>query len=294
MKLAFATCEDKSQLTADDRALARRLGELGVEVLPLVWSDPDSLKNAFTCNGVLIRTVWDYHLRINEFCLWLNQLEAAGVRIFNSPKTIRWNLDKVYLNEISAAGIPCVPTLFLSQAVPNEEARRDLNARSWKEIVIKPTISAGSYLTHRMHSLSSEFENKLTEIQQHSPVMVQPYLQEIEGRGEVSLIYFNHQQLQFSHAINKLPRKDEFRVQDDFGGYEVPMSVSPELLRLADDCLKLVPGDWLLARVDILDWSTSPVLSEIELIEPDLFLRHHPQSVIHFASLLNKTINRTL
>jgi glutathione synthase/RimK-type ligase-like ATP-grasp enzyme len=291
MKLAIATCKDNSQLTADDRALARRLVELGIEVWPLVWSDPASIKNAFNCNGVLIRSVWDYHLRMNEFCLWLDQLEATGVRIFNSPETIRWNLDKIYLNELASAGIPCVPTLFLSQTMPLAEARRELDARQWQEIVIKPTISAGSYLTFRMQSLSTEFENKLMEIQQHSGAMVQPYLQEIEGRGEVSLVFFNHQGQVLSHAVNKLPRKNEFRVQHDFGGYEVPMTASTEIVDFADSCLKLVPGTWLSARVDILNWSTSPVLSEIELIEPDLFFRYHPSSVNQFANLLNNTIN---
>ena len=293
MRLAFATCEEKSQLTADDRALARRLGELGIEVWPLVWSDPTSLKSAFNCNGVLIRSVWDYHLRLNEFCLWMDQLEAAGVRIFNSPETIRWNLDKMYLNELSASGIPCVPTLFLAQNLAPSDARRELNARQWNEIVIKPTISAGSYLTYRMQYLSNEFENRLTEIQQHSAAMVQPYLQSIEGRGEVSLVFFNYQGQHFSHAVNKLPRKNEFRVQNNFGGYEVPMAVGAELLELANNSLKIVHGNWLSARVDFLNWSTAPVISEIELIEPDLFFRHHPTSVNQFASLLSKIVNRT-
>lgn len=115
MKICFATCRDKPQFTADDRALARAFGGLGAEFEPLIWSEPDSVKVAAACRGVVNHTVRPYHLMLNSFCLLLDELEAARARAIN--KLPRKNDFQV---QADFGGIELIePDLFLRQYPPS-------------------------------------------------------------------------------------------------------------------------------------------------------------------------------
>ena len=63
--------------------------------------------------------------------------------LVNSPATLRWNLDKRYLRELEAAGVPVVPTTGWSGAA-------DVDGRAaGGEVVVKPSISGGGHRTAR-------------------------------------------------------------------------------------------------------------------------------------------------
>ena len=52
----------------------------------------------------------------DEFLAWVDGLAAAGVPVVNAPAHLRWNLDKRYLRDLEAAGVPTVPTSWVEPA----------------------------------------------------------------------------------------------------------------------------------------------------------------------------------
>ena len=98
---------------------------------------------------------------------------------------------------------------------------------------------------------------------------MQAFVPEVESRGEISLVYLDGT---FSHAVRKRPASGDFRVQRDFGGSLEAMTPSEPVLAFGDGVLAAVTRPWLYARVDLVEAGGGPVLMELELIEPDLFL----------------------
>jgi len=271
MKIAIATCAEKSELSVGDRALAIELANLGAQVSPLIWTNPASLQQSW--DAILIRSVWDYHLHSQAFLKWIEQADRSAKKLFNSLQIINWNLDKSYLLELSRNGIDCVPSLFINKGTAIARVLELIRRENWDEIVVKPTISATSYLTFKSSLLDQELSKKIEKIQQHSEVLIQAYFKSIETDGEISLIFINGKAQEYSHAILKAPRQGDFRVQSDFGGAAVSYHATEALIKFADLALRRIAGDWTFARVDVIDWRTRPLVAEIELIEPDLFLQ---------------------
>ena len=52
-------------------------------------------------DAVLVRSVWDYHLRPAEFLLWVDAVEGTGTRLLNPPAVLRWNHHKSYLRDLA-------------------------------------------------------------------------------------------------------------------------------------------------------------------------------------------------
>ena len=72
-RLAFATFGGRPELTADDRLAAEALRRRGAVVQPLRWDAPIGEWASF--DAVIVRSVWDYHLRPLEFLQWVEALE---------------------------------------------------------------------------------------------------------------------------------------------------------------------------------------------------------------------------
>lgn len=275
------TCAEKPDLTSSDRLLASALKRLGAQVSPVIWTDPDALYGEW--DGLVLRSVWDYHKRFQSFLEWTVSASHSSGRLINSMEVVRWNLQKSYLLELSQKDLPCVPSLPLRKEISAEAMVELVKEEEWSEIVVKPTISATAFLTFQSSLEDTALVDKLEKVRSQSDVLVQPYLSTVKEHGEVSLIFFNGENREFSHAVLKTPKEGDFRVQSDFGGTEAPISAPDGLKELADLALDTVPGDWVYARVDMIDWRTEPLISEIELIEPDLFLETETEAPEKFA-----------
>src|SRR5262244_3898834 len=131
--LLLTTCESIPNLTDDDRELIPPLAERGIESQPAVWSDPNV--NWSSADGVVIRSCWDYHLRLDEFLAWIAGLEKAGVRVWNAPSTLRWNCNKSYLRDLEQKGVAIVPTLWPETSFSLAGKLRELG---WEKAVVKP------------------------------------------------------------------------------------------------------------------------------------------------------------
>src|SRR5436190_20145957 len=74
-RIALATGAKLPTLNEDDLLLVPPLRELGVTAVPAVWDSPDVCWEEF--QGVVVRSCWDYHHRLEEFLAWVARLERA-------------------------------------------------------------------------------------------------------------------------------------------------------------------------------------------------------------------------
>ncbi len=264
--IAFATDCHHSTLAADDRLAVRRLEGAGVRVEAVVWNDERVRWSSF--DAVIIRSTWDYHLQAHAFKRWLSRLRAAGVPVWNSPAIIGWNMDKGYLEHLSRAGISVVPTVRISLAdvVP---LRSVLKRHGWSRAVVKPSVSASAYDTWQTTTELAAFgDARVAVMLEHSDVLVQPFIEAIE-QGEWSLVFLGGE---FSHAVIKRTAKDDFRVQRECGGSAERAVPRGELIEFGRRVLACAPDATLYARVDACVVDNKPMVMELELIEPSLFL----------------------
>ena len=266
-RIALATYSKLPTLNDDDRLLVPALAALDVTAVPAVWDARAVCWDEF--QGVLIRSCWDYHLRPGEFLDWIDQLERAGVAVWNPGNLLRWNHHKRYLRDLAARDVATVPTRWL----PRGEAA-DLLAlladAGWREAVVKPAVSASAFGTWRTSTGTATGEqSRLDALLRIADVMVQPLLPEVADAGEWSLVFLGRR---FSHAVLKRPAPGDYRVQWEFGGSAESAVPPGHLIADAERVIAAVPGDALYVRVDGVEREGRLVLMELELIEPHLFL----------------------
>jgi len=210
---------------------------------------------------------WDYYQKEIAFNLWLNKIESLGIKTFNPISIIQKNKHKFYLKELEKDGISILSTIFLEKNTTPD--LNNLIPKNWKKIVIKPAFSAGSYLTKLVDR--SELESIKKEFKEHfetKDFLLQEFRPEIKELGETSFIFFNGI---FSHAVNKKPIENDFRVQIQYGGKYTLIEPNQDLLLQAELVVSKIPEKLLYARVDGIIIENKLHLMEIELIEPDLY-----------------------
>ncbi len=284
-RVALVTCGSNPELSDDDRPLLSELWSLGVAAEPAVWDDPAVDWGSY--DAAVIRSAWDYHLTPAAFLAWLARLEALGLPVWNPAPVVRANLDKSYLKELAAAGVPVAPTEWVKRG-----ARADLDdilaARGWDDAVVKPTVSASAFRTRRVRRGRADGQAALDDVLAHSDAMIQPFLPEIESEGEWSFVFLGGD---FSHAVLKTPRAGDFRVQGEHGGRAERRDFPPGLLIQARDAAIAGPRPWLYARVDGVRRGGELLVIELELIEPLLFLSYAPGAARKFAAAIKARLS---
>ena len=271
LKIAIATSQ--APLPPGEQFLVEALADQGAMAMPAIWSSPEV--DWYQYDAVVIRSCWDYHLRLQEFLAWIRSLESLHVPVVNHPDMIRWNAEKTYLKHFETRGSAIPETVWLESGEQGDVAKI-CAARGWQQAVVKPIISASAYGTERRSSGSAR-----------GPAMIQQYLPAIESEGEWSLIYFDRE---FSHAVRKRPKPSDFRVQKDHGGTIEAATPEPKLKAFAEAALRKLPYPATFARVDSVEQDRQIYLMEMETIEPELFLGYAEGS----AGRLADTIIRSL
>ena len=265
MGIAIATASNVVGLDEDEPLLLAALRDLGLDVEVVPWDEDGVAWGRFDL--VVVRSTWNYHLDRDRFLAWAEALPA----VLNPVDVLRWNTDKRYLRDLAAAGVPVVPTAWLE---PGDAAVLP----EWPELVVKPAVSAGSLHTGRYRSDDHDAAVAHADglLAEGRTVMVQPYLADVDEAGETALVYLGGR---FSHAIRKGPilRPGGGMFEGPYADEDIsPRPATPAERDLADATLAAVPGgaDRLLyARVDVVaDETGSPVVLELELTEPSLFL----------------------
>ena len=276
-------------IMTEDGLVIKALEAHGMTVTRKSWSN-----KAFdwkTTRYALFRTTWDYFERFDEFIRWLGKA-SRSTHLINEFKLAQWNLDKHYLLDLERdGGIPIVPTLFVK---PHEKTtlQKEIEKSGWiSGAVLKPAISGAARHTYRLkaHNISNH-EAVFQRLIRYESMMIQPFLESIMQKGEISLIVIDGK---YSHGVLKKAKLGDFRVQDDFGGSVHPYTPNPEEIALAERAVAACPYHPLYARVDMV-WDNDDhlAISELELIEPELFFRNAPQAADRLANAIVNYINQ--
>lgn len=264
-RIVLASCRQLSEGDGDDAGLVQALRARGLHARWLPWDDP-ATEDA---DLVILRATWDYAERREEFLAWTRRVR----NLLNAPEVVAWNSDKHYLRDLSEAGVPVVPSLFIEPGDEVALPRAD-------EIVVKPAVGAGSIDTLRFTDRAAAVDHAQEMLGAGRSVLVQRYDPRIEN-GETALVYLGGEQ---SHAFVKgpmLPPPGQAPRMHESGTY------AEESLRLSEPdfemwdaghaaldaaCAHLgIPkGHLLYARVDLIGGPEASTLLELELIEPGL------------------------
>lgn len=280
-QIALATYQQVPDLTADDQQLATALRQHGAVVEGVVWNDPSANWAAY--DVVVLRSVWDYHHRPEDFQAWLQHI-ARQTRLWNPPALVRWNMQKTYLRDLAQQGIHILPTRWFSKGEAVNLANA-LRASGWPEAVVKPTVAASAYRTWRTTLDDAPQDNArfIAELKQRD-LMLQAFVPAIQTHGEWSFIFLGGE---YSHAVLKRPAAGDFRVQSEYGGTVQPQEPSAALIEKARAVTACIPDQrWLYARVDAVGLGEDLILMELELIEPALFLDTDSQAADRFAEAI--------
>jgi glutathione synthase/RimK-type ligase-like ATP-grasp enzyme len=253
----------------ESHLVAAELERLGISAPIVPWTDPA----AGRADVVLIRTTWDYTARREEFVEWCERT-ATHAPVLNPPAVVRWNSHKGYLRELADAGVPTVPTEVVTAAGP---------AAFDGAVVVKPAVSSGAFGAARFAAGDPVAAEHLAGVLESGDAIVQPYVPSVAARGERSLIYLGGE---LSHAVNKQPAAGDYRVQDRYGGQVRRHEPDPAELTAGQAALAHVGEPLTYARVDLVHGDDGPMVIELELIEPELFLGVEPSAPARLAELV--------
>jgi glutathione synthase/RimK-type ligase-like ATP-grasp enzyme len=281
MTVLLATYDAMPDGEPGHEALDAALAERGVEFEWAAWDDESVDWDATSL--VVVRSTWDYATRAEEFLAWTHKLDQS--RLLNGADVFAWNHDKAYLTDLGP--LPVVPTRLASSPAEYAAAVEEFGT-----VVVKPRVSAGGA---GLIVVSDPLDPRLGQaVQSHptyepvgGPWIAQPLVESVRTRGEVSIFLIGGRVVS---QVDKLPTGDEVRVHDEFGGVSRPVPVDDEVAAVASSA-----DAWLAerfersldyVRVDLLRHEDAWVVSELELIEPGLYLDVLPANAEPFADLV--------
>lgn len=285
----FATYDGLSNLDPDDRLASVELERRGEKVEPVIWDHEDEhggidWKSATAC---VVRSTWNYHLKLDQFRNWLRRVNAE-CKLLNPLELMVWNSRKTYLRDLEQRGLSTVPTVFFDGTFDVGSVSRE---QGWEQFVIKPVTGLATYGVKTINSLDlgalEQAQVHCDSLLKDGTVMVQPFLKSVgdEKLGERALVFIDGE---YTHAT----RKTAFQPLKPAGGAgEYPLTAEPDEVELAKRTIASLDTTPLYARVDIIRTDDGkPVILELELVEPSLFLAFSNDAVQKFVdALLRRT-----
>ncbi len=295
-KLALVTDSASLSIDYDMSLLFEACQASGITTEICVWED--FMINWSHYDAVLIRSPWNCIERLPEFLAWCEKI-ATVTRLFNPPSVARWALNKHYLADLEAHGIPVVPSTFVKPECSPILAFRQFFTEHPQvtEIVIKPTV--GSYSRGVQRFIKSREADAAVHISKlfelGCDVILQPYFESIDRDGETNLIYFDNV---YSHAICKnallMPDGTVNVPTLDFRKARIPdkdeLTVGLAALTAAALHLNL-EQPLLYGRVDLIrNNKNQPVVLELDICEPSLNLSFSEGSAKRLVNALLKRL----
>lgn len=283
-RIALATSQELADLWAGDRLFLQELLRRGFPAAPVVWDDPKSDWDRW--DVVLIRSCWDYHLKVDRFRDWLDRM-AAGRLVINRPDLVRWNLHKGYLLDVARAGGRIPPTRVIARG-ESGTLHDHLQRAGWWQAVIKPAISATGHNTRLVRGVPSEDDERVfREDISAGDVLAQEYVPQVREHGEWSLVFFDGR---YSHAALKRAAPGEFRVHIEWGGTVESATPPAALVAQAQALMDALALDATYGRVDGTTVGEDLVVMELEVIEPELFFDRDPMAAARLADAVQRVL----
>jgi len=257
----------------EDGLVEQALNNLGLATIKKDWNDPNF--DWSSTKLALFRTTWDYFDRFPAFRKWLDEVKNK-CSLINTYEQINWNLDKHYLKDLKKNGVRIPKSIFVKKE-KNKNLSLIAMENGWEEIVVKPTVSGAARHTYRLSGGEIEnFESKWKELSCVEDFIIQEFQKNIITKGEVAIMLFGGE---YTHSVLKKAKSGDFRVQDDFGGSVIEYNPSSEMINIAKKAIKNLLPIPAYARVDLIwDNDNKIAVSELELIEPELWFRFNTKS----------------
>ncbi len=295
-KVTLVTCQSMPNLFPGEQGLLDELASRGCDPQIKIWNDPDV--DWADAGMVVVRSVSDYAQDRPAFLEWTKQLR----RVHNSADVLNWNTDKHYLKELSALGLPTIPTNWLEAEQKLTKHQIHTRFPAFGEFVVKPAVSSGvrdigRYTTVDIRQRQAAMRQVQGLLGEGRSVMLQRYVEEIDLHGEISLVFFNGL---VSHAVEKRsalhpasvtnPEMHEAVVTADVAD-SVAWQWGEEIRRVLHDYVRIRRGhdeQFLFNRVDLVpDGRGSFLVMEVSLVDADLYLGATPHALGNFADAIS-------
>ena len=284
MRVAIAECRFAPDSPADHlypdpdaERLAPALLSAGATAVGVVsWDDAAVDWSSF--DVVLVSGTWDSVDRPDEYLRWTAAVGAVATLV-NPHEVVAWNLDKRYLRDLEDAGLPIVPTTWVSPSDVVTAASLPAG-----EVVVKPAVSAGGRSTawYSVRGRDAAVAHIESLQRAGATVMLQAHVAGVATVGEVKSVYVDGRA---SHAV-----RVGGLLERDAGTMEQPWEKVVPVSAVEPSPMERAVGDAVLrelsrrfgrapayARVDlVLDAVGAPRILEVELIDPLLFLALSP------------------
>jgi hypothetical protein len=182
LKVSLATCKTLPEIDPDEVLLVRALEARGAHVRMLPWDAEEAASGEL----VVLRSTWNYFEGVARFLEWIDRT-ARTTRLLNPASIVTTNVRKTYLGDLEKRGVPIVPTAFVGAEGGNVEAI--VRDRGWSQIVVKPTVSAGSFSTQRFDVSRGCAEAQAFLDGMGREAMVQAWMPDVEGYGERPIVF---------------------------------------------------------------------------------------------------------
>ncbi|MEO0512728.1 MAG: hypothetical protein AAF108_07510 [Planctomycetota bacterium] len=279
MRVAIVTCLNIPEPDVDELFMVEALRAAGATPSVVAWDDAGVDWASF--DVAVVRSTWNYYLYQEPFRAWIGHV-AERTRLLNPAGVLLGNMDKWYLSELKSAGVPVIPTAWVGRG-EGADLASIASDRGWLDVgvVVKPSVSAGSWRTRRFEPGDLESGQAfLEELSSERGVMVQRFMPSVAQGGERAIVCVGGA---VTHAVEKTPRFDgeEERVS---GALDVSAEEKAFVARVLDAAVGEAAPEVAYARVDVIrDDDGSVRLSELELLEPSLFLKQSRAALTRFA-----------
>ncbi|MBU6338928.1 MAG: ATP-grasp domain-containing protein [Rickettsiales bacterium] len=282
-KIAFVVTDPKENLYQELEQLSVLLISKGFVVDIVSYLDEEI--NWQNYDLISFNGCTRYYLHIEKFRAFCKKISEQKIKTVNPLSVILWNVDKKYLADLAKEGFNLTTTIWVEQNQQIDLAKK-VNEFNWKKIIIKPTLSAGSFNTSVFDLTKFDLAQKhLQEITKYSAAMIQKFIPEVIENGEYSAIFLDKK---FSHLVLKTPATNDFRagIRQGASVVSVDFSANREIVEYAEEIVKHIKEDLSYARVDLVVSKNQILLMELELIEPLLYSEFSDGFVEKYCNLL--------
>ena len=183
---------------------------------------------------------------------------------------------------MAANGVPIVPTQFVAAA--------DELPSCGGDIVVKPAVGAGSIGVRRFGGDPAAAHDHIDALRARGAVaMVQPYVPAVDEHGETGLVFVGGI---FSHAFCKEPILAS-RIEWEgamFAKEQVTPTIPSSAEREVGERVVATLPTTAYARVDLLPGRDGPVVHELEVVEPSLYLHLDPAAPARAAAVFRNLV----
>ena len=288
MRCAYLTMRNTDGWEIDSDLSFEPMAALGWTIDMVPWQSRNVEWDQY--DAVYICTPWDYPKDPKSFLALLETIDSSSAILVNDIALVRWTIPKTYLRDLESRGAAIVPSMwydkFDPQALPGF-----FDAHETDRIIIKPVVSTNAdntFLLSKVVPVGVVEDLKRTFATR--AFVVQPFVENVQSEGEYSLFFFSKE---FSHAILKTPKDNDFRVQEERGARIVSTVPERALLEASTKLLDLVEPMPVYARCDFIRGPDGRfLLMELEVIEPSLYLRMDSEAPKRFARAFDAYVAR--